>query len=88
MAKLISNLKVGDKVFIINTLDLTFDVAEVIEIIQSLIKIQCYFHNKALFLWKFHNVYHIGDLIIFTDENEAIEEFKFILKHNQDGRNR
>ena len=85
----ISDLKIGDKLFIIDTLDLTLDIAEVIELAHPLVKVQCYLHTNTLYLWRFlPNKSHVENLIIFTDENEAIEEFKSILKYNQDGRNR
>lgn len=87
--KLISNLKLGDKVFVINKLSCTFDIAEVIEVSDAIIRFQCYFNSETLYLWRrpftWDNNYY---KIIFTDENEAIEEFKLILKHNQNGRNR
>ena len=83
MAKLISDLKLGDKTFVVNKSDCTFDVAEVVELLDCIIKLQCYLYNYIFYLWKYpeskHDTY---SRIIFTDENEAIEEFKFILNHN------
>lgn len=90
MVKLISDLKVGDKVFVINKFDFTFDVAEVIEVLSYMVRFQCYFNNETFYSWR--SLLTRDDYsrckIVFTDENEAIEEFKYILKHNQDGRNR
>ena len=81
--KLISDLKLGDKAFVINKSDYTFDVIEVIESLDCIIKLQCYLNNYIFYLWKYpeskHDTY---SRIIFTDENEAIEEFKYILNHN------
>lgn len=89
--KQISDLKLGDKVFIIDKIDCTFDVAEVIEVLNVMIRFQCYLSNKIFYLWKYlltRYDYYDSHKIIFTDENEAIEEFKFLLKHNQNGGNR
>lgn len=83
MAKLISDLKVGDKVFVINKFDFTFDVAEVVELLNCIIKLQCYLDDYIFYLWKYQESKHDTTYkIIFTDENKAIEEFKFILNHN------
>lgn len=88
--KFFSDLKIGDKVFVINKSDCTFDIAEVIEVLNYMVRFQCYFNNETFYSWRSlftrHNYGH--HKIIFTDENEAIEEFKSILKYNQDGRNR
>ena len=81
--KLISDLKLGDKVFIINKSDCTFDIAEVVELLGTIIKLQCYLNNCTFYLWKYQESKHDTTYkIIFTDENKAIEEFKFILNHN------
>jgi len=83
MAKLISDLKLGDKVFVINNFDCTFDIAEVIELLDNIIKFQCYLNNYTSYLWKYQESRHESSYkIVFTDENEAIEEFKSILNHN------
>lgn len=87
--KTFDDLRIGDKVFIIHKSDYTFDVAEVIEILNTIIGFQCYFNSEIFYLWRYpftrHDIYR---KIVFTDENEAIEEFKLILKHNQNGRDR
>jgi len=89
MAKLISDLKIGDKVFVIYKSDCTFDVAEITGSLNNIFRFQCYLSNEVFYLWKYRECKHdTFRWILFTDENEAIEEFKFILKHNQDGRNR
>lgn len=78
--KLISDLKVGDKVFVINKDNCTFDVAEVIELSDIMIRFQCYLNNETFYLWKYQeSKCDTFYWIIFTDENEAIEIFKQIL---------
>lgn len=81
MAKLISDLKLGDKVFVINKPDCTFDIAEVIELSSVITRFQCYLSNETFYLWKSQEskretVYQI----VFTDEIEALEELRRILK--------
>lgn len=81
--KLINDLKLGDKVFIINKSDCTFDIAEVVELLDNIIKLQCYLNNYTFYLWKYQESKHDTPYkIIFTDENEAVNEFKFILSYN------
>lgn len=81
--KLISDLKIGDKVFVINKFNCTFDVAEVIKLLTVTIKFQCYINNKIFYLWKYQeSKREVFDLIIFTDENKAIKEFKNRLNTN------
>ena len=78
--KLISDLKLGDKVFVINKLDSTFDIAEVIEILNVVIRFQCYLNNDIFYLWQYQENKHETDYkIIFTNEIEAVEEFKQLL---------
>lgn len=78
--KLISDLKLGDKVFVINKRNSTFDIAEVIEILNSAIRFQCYLNNDAFYLWRYQeNKHEIDNKIIFTDETEAVEVFKQLL---------
>lgn len=78
--KLISDLKLGDKVFVINKFNSTFDIAEVIEVLYVVIGFQCYLNNDAFYLWQYQKSKHeTNDKIVFTDEIEAIEEFKQLL---------
>ena len=79
--KLISDLKLGDKVFVINKRNSTFDIAEVIEILNAVIRFQCYLNNDAFYLWRYYqkNKHETDYKIIFTDETEAVEEFKQLL---------
>lgn len=87
--KLISDLKVGDKLFVIIKKDWLFDVCEVIKVTKEYIRVQFYIYTYKYYLWRGEeSVHDTVHYCYFTDENEAIEEFKFILKHNQDGRNR
>lgn len=75
--KLFSDLKLGDKVFVINKPDCTFDIAEVIELSSAMTRFQCYLNNETFYLWKYQESKRDTSLrIIFTDEDEAIEEFK------------
>lgn len=75
--KLFSNLKIGDKVFVINKSACTFDIAEVIESLNNMVRFQCYLNNETFYLWKYQESKRDTSLrIIFTDEDEAIEEFK------------
>ena len=81
MAKLISDLKLGDKVFIINKSDCTFDIAEVTEILNVMIRFQCYLNNETFYLWEYQESKHDNAYrIVFTDEIEALEEFRRTLK--------
>lgn len=81
--KLISDLKLGDKVFVIFKSSHIFDVAEVIELLNNMIRFQCYLTNEIFYLWKYQEYRHENvRSVLFTDENEAIEEFKSILNHN------
>lgn len=84
MAKLISDLKVGDKIFVINHLDRTFDIAEVIEVLNVVIILQFYFKDtvdNTCCIWKYQESKHIAPWYIFyTDEIEALEEFRRTLK--------
>lgn len=81
--KLFSDLKPEDKIFIIDKFDRTFDIAEVIKLLNGMIKVQCYLNNYTLYMWKYQESRHETFYrIIFTDETEAIEEFKSILNHN------
>ena len=75
--KFISDLKLGDKVFVINKRNSTFDIAEVIEILNSVIRFQCYLNTDAFYLWRYQEYRHETNCsVIFTDETEAVEEFK------------
>lgn len=79
--KLISDLQVGDKVFVIIKSDWTLDVAEVIESDKSCLRFQLYLSTVMLrntfYLWKYdttrRDTFYV---ILFTDENEAIEAFQ------------
>ena len=75
--KLFSDLKIGDKVFVIHKNRWTFDIAEVIAMNDFLVKFQFYFDNDTLLLWKYYESHHeTMNCIIFIDEKEAIEVFK------------
>ena len=75
--KLISDLKVGDIIFIINKIRWILDFGEIINNENVLIKCQCYFGNEILYLWNYDTSRHeTTNYIVFTDENEAIKEFK------------
>ena len=80
MAKLIKDLKLGDKVFVINRLDWTLDIAEVIEVLNVVIRLQFYFKDtfdNTYCIWKYQESKHIAPWYIFyTDEIEALEEFR------------
>ena len=79
--KLFSDLKIGDKIFIVNKSDCTFDIAEVIELLNNIVRVQCYLNNETFYLWRYRESKRETFLrIIFTDENKAIEEFKQCLK--------
>lgn len=84
MVKLISDLKVGDKIFVINNIDKTFDIAEVIDVFSKTIGLQFYFNDtfeNRCCMWKYHESKHISLLYtFFTDEIEALEEFRRTLK--------
>lgn len=81
MAKLISDLKLGDKVFVINKPDCTFDIAEVIELSSVITRFQCYLNNETFYLWEYQESKHENIYrIVFTDEIEALEELRRILK--------
>lgn len=78
--KFISDLKLGDKVFVINKLNSTFDIAEVIEMLNVVIRFQCYLNNDTFYLWQYQKSKHeTNDKIVFTDEIEAVEKFKQLL---------
>ena len=78
--KLISDLKLGDKVFVINKRNSTFDIAEVIEILNAVIRFQCYLNNDIFYLWRHQeNKFETDGKIIFTNEIEALEVFKQLL---------
>lgn len=87
--KLISDLQVGDKVFVIIKSSWTLDVAEVIESKMYHLKFQLYLNtvlfSSTFYMWK-HPTTKLDTpyWIIFTDENEAITTFK----EGLDGRNR
>ena len=84
MAKLISDLKIGDKVFVINHLHWAFDIAEVIDVLNTVIRLQFYFNDTSdntYCMWKYQESKHIAPwYTFFTDEVEALEEFKRTLK--------
>lgn len=87
--KLISDLKVGDKAFVIIKSDWTLDVAEVIELDKGCLRFQLYLSTVLLgdkfYLWQCYTTRHdTFYLILFTDENEAITTFK----EGLNGRNR
>lgn len=90
MTKLINELNIGDKVFVIytNNPDLIFDIGEVTEDLSSLIRIQLYFGTtNPFYIWKYNaSIHYTNWCIVFTDETEALFKFQEILKHN--GRNR
>lgn len=79
--KLISDLQIGDKVFVIIKSDWTLDIAEVIESDKSCLRFQLYLSTVMLrstfYLWKYETTRRdTFYLILFTDENEAIEAFQ------------
>ena len=81
--KLISDLKLGDKVFVINNSDCTFDIAEVIDVLNTMIRLQFYFNtfDNTCCIWKYHESKHMAPMYsFFTDEIEALEELRRILK--------
>lgn len=79
--KLISDLKVGDKLFIIIVDGWLFDVGEVIEATEAYIKVQFYIYTDKHYLWRYKkSVYNGLYYYYFTDENQAIEVFKQGLK--------
>ena len=82
--KLIKDLKVGDKIFVINRLDRTFDIAEVIDVLNTVIRLQFYFNDTSdntYCMWKYQESKHIAPwYTFFTDEIEALGEFRQILK--------
>ena len=85
MAKLISELEVGDKVFIIHKDDWIFDVAEIIEDCLSFFKIVFYFKGTHAYLWKCDDpIRKTFNYIVFIDESKALNVFKSKLN----GRNR
>lgn len=79
--KLISDLQVGDKAFVIIKSDWTLDVAEVIESNKGCLRFQLYLgtvlFGDKFYLWKYdttrRDTFYV---ILFTDENEAIEAFQ------------
>lgn len=82
--KFISDLKLGDKVFVINKLNSTFDIAEVIEMLNVVIRFQCYLNNDTFYLWQYQKIKHeTNDKIVFTDEIEAVEKFKQLYGSNR-----
>ena len=79
--KLISDLQVGDKAFVIIKSDWTLDVAEVIELDKGCLRFQLYLSTvlfgDKFYLWQCYTTrYDSFYLILFTDENEAIEAFQ------------
>ena len=79
--KLISDLQVGDKAFVIIKSDWILDVAEVIESDKGCLRFQLYLSTvlfgDKFYLWKYdttrRDTFYV---ILFTDENEAITTFK------------
>lgn len=87
--KLISDLQVGDKVFVIIKSSWTLDVAEVIKSEKGYLKCQAYlsdfYFDNIIYIWKHQTTkFDTPHWILFTDENEAITTFK----EGLDGRNR
>ena len=82
--KLISDLKVGDKIFVINHHYCTLNIAEVISVLNAVIILQFYFNDTSddtYCIWKYQESKHIAPwYTFFTDEIEALEEFRRILK--------
>ena len=87
--KLISDLQVGDKVFVIIRSIWALDVADIIESEETYLRFQLYLNT-----FDFGNAFYIERhqatklntpyWIIFTDENEAMTTFK----EGLNGRNR
>lgn len=79
--KLISDLQVGDKAFVIIKSDWTLDVAEVIESEEIYLRFQLYlntfYFGNTFYMWKVQATKHETFYwTFFTDENEAITTFK------------
>ena len=79
--KLISDLQIGDKAFVIIKSDWTLDVAEVIESNKDCLRFQLYLgtvlFGDKFYLWKYETTRRdTFYVILFTDENEAIEAFQ------------
>ena len=77
MAKLISELDVGDIIFIVRGPDWTFDFGEIIEKSEFILRFQCYFEGIRRYIWTYdESVHEMGNYYIFTDEIEALNWFK------------
>lgn len=79
--KLISDLQVGDKAFVIIKSNWTLDVAEVIESEEIYLRFQLYLNTfcfgNTFYMWKVQATKHETFYwTFFTDENEAIEAFQ------------
>ena len=79
--KLISDLQVGDKAFVIIKSDWTLDIAEVIESEEIYLRFQLYlntfYFGNTFYMWKVQATKHETFYgTFFTDENEAIEAFQ------------
>ena len=78
MTKLISELSVGDKVFVIHKNNWILDVAEVIEFFDFFITIQFCICDGVQYVWRIYdkNMVESRYNIIFTNEDDALSEFK------------